>query len=187
MKLALASEPWYVIASKPNQETIAVQKLEAAGFHVYLPFYQLDIVNRRTHTWRRVAKPRFPGYMFVAVPKGNFKDARECDGVGWFLGVRGCPARISGDFVVAVQVAEMEGEFDDLHVPESPVVTNKDKREKAAKQFQKGQEVSVKSGPFEAFYAVVDEVTRKGNIRVSFQLFGGEQTAEFEAEHLSAA
>lgn len=53
------AQPWYVAYTRPRQETIALDNLQAQGFNAYLPLYKTqkkqELVN----------EPMFPRYLFL--------------------------------------------------------------------------------------------------------------------------
>lgn len=54
---------WFAIRTKPHQEQIAQTNLDQQGLIAYLPLVQKIIKHARKK--ERVARPLFPGYLFV--------------------------------------------------------------------------------------------------------------------------
>ena len=83
------SEPlWYLIATKPRQEAVALLNLERQGYRVQLP--KVELRKRRRGKWQEVIEPLFPGYLFVALATGVDDTApiRSTVGCGaWYVSV----------------------------------------------------------------------------------------------------
>lgn len=55
------SSAWYAIRSKPNQERIVYEQLQAREIDAFLPMVRVKPVNPRS----RKERPYFPGYLFA--------------------------------------------------------------------------------------------------------------------------
>lgn len=56
---------WYVVSTRPHQETRASLNLNRQGFDVWLP--QVRKIRRHARQIESVTKPLFPGYLFIAL------------------------------------------------------------------------------------------------------------------------
>lgn len=56
--------PWYVVSTRPNQESRAAQHLARQGFAPLLP--QIRKTRRHARKIEIIAAPLFPGYLFIA-------------------------------------------------------------------------------------------------------------------------
>jgi transcriptional antiterminator NusG len=78
---------WYGIYTKSRHEKLVASKLQARGFDVFLPLYQ---VKRRLSLRRQqvVLLPLFPGYVFVrfVCNARNYHSIRASDGVVSVIG-----------------------------------------------------------------------------------------------------
>ncbi len=54
---------WFVVRTKPRQETVARDQLENQGFDVYLPLVNTRITHARKVSWQ--PRPFFSGYLFM--------------------------------------------------------------------------------------------------------------------------
>ena len=72
------AELWYVVRSKPRQESVCLEEMEKAGIEGFCPLRMEYRFRRR----RKEAVPLFPGYVFckIALPEGYHK-------VRWLRGV----------------------------------------------------------------------------------------------------
>jgi len=62
-------DAWYLAQLKPGGLDRAVVNLARQGFDSLMPVR--EETRRRAGRWRTIAKPLFPGYLFVKVPAGR--------------------------------------------------------------------------------------------------------------------
>jgi len=115
----------------------------------------------------------YPGYVFVEmrleedgrIPQDVFFLIKETTGVGDFVGTAGRPTPMSPD-----EVDKML--FDSRLPEETPEIKM---------EFEKGDNVTIKEGPFENYEGTVDEVIpEKGLVRVLVTIFGRQAPVELE-------
>jgi transcriptional antiterminator NusG len=115
----------------------------------------------------------YPGYVFVEmrlepdgrIPQDVFFMIKETSGVGDFVGTSGRPAPMS-----PAEVEKML--FDSRKPEEAPQVKM---------EFVKGDNVSIREGPFQNYEGTVDEVLPdKGLVRVLVTIFGRQAPVELE-------
>ena len=120
----------------------------------------------------------YPGYVFVEmalekdgrIPQDVFFLIKETTGVGDFVGTAGRPTPMSTN-----EVEKML--FDSRKPDEAPTVKM---------EFQPGDPVSIKEGPFENYEGTVDEVMPdKGLVRVLVTIFGRQAPVELEYWQIS--
>lgn len=190
MKPIDTAKTWYVVRTNVQKEAKAAENIRLRGFDVYFPRQRYEKKHRRTNLYTTFERPLMARYLFVGFhPKAkHFGFVRACDGVERFLEVQGEPIPVEGTDVEAFYMAEADMRFDDTRAARIH------RREEAATRkatlemkFAAGRMVGVSDGPFAGFNAVVQEVTKTGNIKVMLDLFGRFTAAEFEAGQLSAA
>lgn len=122
---------------------------------------------------RIVERKLYPGYVFVEmkleddgrIPQDVFFLIKETTGVGDFIGTSGRPSPMSIPEIEKMQVASMPAE-------ESPTVKM---------DFQKGDHVKIREGPFENMEGTVDELLPdQGKVRVIVTIFGRATPLEIE-------
>lgn len=192
MKLVDQSKCWFVVRSQVRQEDRAARSIQQAGFDVYLPTMRLEKKHRRNNTYSEVEKPLMVGYLFVGFTSfaRHFGMVRKCDGVYDFVKVQGEPIPVGAKEVLAIQIAETEMVFDDtraarIHRKEEA----KTRKLTTEMKFPAGRAVFV-SDPKHAFVdfpAIVDEVTKTGNVKALINLFGRAVAVEFQATQLTPA
>lgn len=192
MKLATGDKRWYVVRSSIRGEDKAATSIRQAGFDVYYPRMKVEKKHRRTNTYTEVERALMPGYLFVGFTSfaRHFGKVRDCDGVAGLLSVQGEPIEVAYEDVAAIQEAEIDMRFDDtraarIHRREEA----KTRKLTVEMKFPAGRDVVVsdEKHPFADFHAVVEEVTKSGNIRALVNLFGRSVAVEFEAAQLSPA
>jgi transcriptional antiterminator RfaH len=87
--------PWYLVHSKPRQETLALEQLQAQGFQAWLPrLKQLSPRRRQRSQGPFVWEPLFPRYVFFrpATPEQSIAPARSTTGVARLVAFGHVPA-----------------------------------------------------------------------------------------------
>ncbi len=129
---------WYLIHSKPNQETTAKENLERQGYETYLPL----IPTRRKKRGKsiKVIAPMFPRYLFIYLSNktDNWGPIRSTLGVSTLVRFGMEPAKVPDDFVKLLKDRETDEGF---HPVEK-------------KEYIEGEKVFIAEGPFEGYEAV---------------------------------
>lgn len=187
-----ADKVWYVVRTNINCEAKASDNIRLAGFDVYFPRQRIEKKHRRKNTYLVKERPLMVSYIFVGMPRDeklrHFGFVRACEGVERFLEYQGKPIPVHGRDVQAIYLAEVDMRFDDTRAAR----IHRKEEAKTIKatlemKFAKGNRFDIIEGPFAAFQAIVEEVTKSGNIKAMVSLFGRMTTVEFEAAQLSAA
>jgi len=97
---------WYVVQTKPRQESVAVENLERQGYTTYCP--QMAQAKRRRQRWQKVSEPLFPRYLFVQLAEGvdNFAPIRSTIGVLNMVRFGEKPATIPQHVIETIQLQE---------------------------------------------------------------------------------
>lgn len=148
---------WYVVATQPGRESVAVLHLEKQGFAVWLP-QQVRVVR---HARRRYEKrvPFFPGYMFVSLDIARDR-WRSVNGT---LGVRSLI--MQGERPVPCPPGLVEG---------LQALTNEDGTFNAAATVAPGDRVRIVSGPFTELVGTLVELDGPRRARILLGLLQGE-------------
>jgi transcriptional antiterminator RfaH len=126
---------WYLIHSKPTQETRAALNLEQQGFHVFLPWCKVQRIRRGKLT--HVVEPLFARYLFI-----------ELDDItsNWY------PIRSTRGVHALVRFGS---NTNPVSVPEHLITELKTLQEKSASEeksaialFKPNQTLAINSGPF---------------------------------------
>ena len=142
---------WYLVHSKPHQESVAKSNLQWLGVETFFPqLRQLKIIRRRKQF---TISPLFPGYLF-----SRFDMATEFRKVTYAQGVRkvvmfgSFPAQVDEETIASIKARIQVGY---LH--------------RRSSSFKVGQVVQIKEGPFLGL-EVVFEKDLSGAQRVALLL-----------------
>lgn len=178
---------WFVLRVASNKESSVretlLRKVQIEGMEHLVG--RIMVPTEKTRSIKggsqRVTETKlYPGYVFVEmsleddgrIPQDVFFLIKETTGVGDFVGTAGRPTPMS-----ATEVEKML--FDSRKPDEAPTVKM---------EFEKGDAVSIKEGPFENYEGTVDEVMpEKGLVRVLVTIFGRQAPVELEYWQISKA
>lgn len=155
---------WYVIRSCTRQEARALDGLTELGLSAYMP------MGVRWHARKtpkeKVTRPLYPGYLFVRCTPTQFRAVLETDGVHDFL----CAFNsaqipvpiIIPDFVVnRIRDEEERGVYDDTR----PTKLERERAERIARGYEKGEKVVVMVGAYSGFISqVIRMASRKRRV-----------------------
>ena len=178
---------WFVLRVASNKENyvrdtlqkkVQIEQLEVAVGRIMVPTEKTQSIKGGN---RRVTETKlYPGYVFVEmslesdgrIPQDVFFLIKETTGVGDFVGTAGRPTPMA-----AHEVEKML--FDSRKPDEAPQVKM---------EFESGDAVTIKEGPFENYEGTVDEVLPdKGLVRVLVTIFGRQAPVELEYWQISKA
>jgi len=129
---------WYLIHTKPKQESVAKENLLRQDYRVYLPM----AVTRRKKGGRTTRKVEalFPRYLFIHLDDStdDWAPIRSTIGVTELVRFGIIPAKISEDLFETIKKRENEKGIHELQ----------------AGDFQEGQQVRIVEGPFEGYEAI---------------------------------
>lgn len=136
-----SAKAWYVVQTKPRQESRARDNLQRQGFHCVLPLLQVEKISRGKRLFAN--EPLFARYIFVELicTDQNWGTIRSTRGVNRLVQFGGVPAKLPAGWVE---------EF-----------LSRDK--KPVRLFESGQRVMVADGPFtgvEGIYLLPDGEAR---------------------------
>ena len=149
-------EQWYVVHTKPRQESVALENLHRQGFQCLYPRARVW----RTRRGRRVAliEPLFPRYLFVQLDFGvtNLAPIRSTLGVSDLV-------RFGNQIpmVPAEMVEALRGRMDEAGVVEE-----------LAKTFSKGQKVRITAGPLAGLKGVFQAANGEQRALLLMELLG---------------
>ena len=162
--------------SRTLEEKIKIEGLEGVITRVLVPTESVSTIKGGK---RRVMERKlYPGYIFLemetnedgTIPEQAWFLIRETHGVGDFIGTEG--GKYSKPTPMEpYEVEKMLGQVDKSEQTEPSLKID----------FQKGDTVKIKEGPFENFDGVVDEVIpAKGLVKVIVTIFGRPTPVELE-------
>ena len=178
---------WFVLRVASNKESsvretllrkVQIEGMEHLVGRIMVPTEKTQSIKGGA---RRVTETKlYPGYVFVEmslesdgrIPQDVFFLIKETTGVGDFVGTAGRPTPMAPH-----EVEKML--FDSRKPDEAPQVKM---------EFENGDAVTIKEGPFENYEGTVDEVLPdKGLVRVLVTIFGRQAPVELEYWQISKA
>lgn len=171
---------WFVLRVASNKEDsvrrtllrkIKIENLEKRVNRILVPTEKIKTIKGGKQ--RVQLKKLYPGYVFVEmqleddgrIPQDVFFLIKETSGVGDFIGTAGRPTPMKMPEIEKMHDASKEPE-------EEPTVKM---------EFQKGDNIKIKEGPFENMEGTVDELLPdQGKVRVIATIFGRSTPVELE-------
>ena len=171
---------WFVLRVASNKEDSVrrtlLRKIKIEGFEelvnrILVPTEKIKTIKAGKQ--RVQLKKLYPGYVFVEmkleddgrIPQDVFFLIKETTGVGDFIGTAGRPTPMKLPEIEKMHVASKAPE-------EEPTVKM---------EFQKGDNIKIKEGPFENMEGTVDELLPdQGKVRVIVTIFGRSTPVELE-------
>jgi transcriptional antiterminator RfaH len=167
----LESRPvWLLVHTKPKQERLAADSLEARGFDVYCP----RILEPRTHVRAaRTPVPLFPSYLFGrCVVRDGFQALSYCPGVAGPVRFGDRLAAVTDEDVTFLKSRE-NGRGFLVPVRKPPVA---------------GSRVDIVTGPFKGMQGIVESyVPSQNRVALLLQVVSGKWRAQIHAEYVRVA
>jgi transcriptional antiterminator RfaH len=159
---------WFVAATHPNREGLAMEHLERQSFNAYCP-----MITRRIRHARRAydaKRPLFRGYIFVR-QNGvdlSWRPALSTFGIRSIVMTGDKPAVLPAGFVESLQAREIDG---CVAMPAMP--------------FQIGQLVTIQGGPFDGLIGQIIDMREKDRVVVLLGLLRQQTRVSVAARHLT--
>ena len=165
-KIQSPQKAWYLVYTKPRQESVAEDNLVRQAYVVYLP----RVRHMRKRQGRQVAviEPLFPRYLFIHLDtqNDNWSPIRSTFGVASLVRFGSEPAKVPDEFVSHLQAQAGQ---DGLH-------------EWAEPKMKEGDRVRVSEGPLKGYEGIL--LTKSGQARVMLLL---EMLGKEVRTHLSSS
>ena len=157
---------WYVVATRPRQESVARDHLARQGYQVLLP--EISLKKRRQSRWVTVVEPLFPGYLFVMIAFGQ-------DDTAPIRSTRGCRDLVRfGEHHPPIPATVLE-----TFMAQSASVTE------GGPLLTAGETVRIENGPFAGLTAVFDMPKGDDRAQVLLEMLGKVQQVVVEADQLA--
>ncbi len=145
---------WYLLQCKPREESRANDNLENQGFTTFLP--EISIARKTKAGFTEAEVPLFPGYLFIKINNDIYNRAP-------IRSTRGVNKLVSFGQTAAV-------------VPDTVIDTIKQqtyrKNNKETYPFEKGDKLTIATGPFKELQAVFDSRNGQQRAWVFLELMG---------------
>jgi transcription antitermination factor NusG len=158
---------WYVLYTKPRAEKKIKLSLDAMEIDNFLPL--IPQKKKWSDRYKIIETPLFSSYIFVKIDyqKESLKVLKDPNSVN-FLFFQGKPANISDEEVEMLQIFVEQ-------YPEKIKIEE-------ANLFQKGKEITIKSGPFQGRKAIVEKVKNSTYVVVYIPLLHKKAKVEIKRE-----
>jgi transcriptional antiterminator NusG len=170
----MAAKQWYVVhvysgfeskAKEALLEKVRQAKMEEKFDEILIP--SETVVEMKKGEKRSKSKKFFPGYIFVKMELNNetWHLVKNTNRISGFVGNSTNPPAVSEEEVMRITQQIKEGKM----------------KPKMTIEFEKGESVRVKEGPFANFTGVVDDVApEKGRLKVLVSIFGRSTPIDLE-------
>lgn len=163
---------WFVVHTRPNAETRALDNLRRQGFETFLPRHK----RRRAHARRVdvVERPLFPRYLFVAfdLVGAPWRSILGTFGVSDLIRRGDVPTPVPEGVVEALRAGVDAAAFDELE---------------PAARMRAGDAVRVLAGPFADLIGRFQALADTDRVVVLFDLLGREVRATLSTRAVAAA
>ena len=162
------SHSWYLVYTKPKQESVALLNLQQQGFHAYLPLYK-NFKSSPASGYLGF-EAMFPRYVFFrpASASQSISSARSTRGVVSIVSFGHTPALVNDDTLQAIQQFEQQRNNADL-ADISPM--------------QPGTSVRFKNSALKGIQGLVKSVSSK-RVAVLLELLGQDQLVHVDHSQL---
>ena len=159
---------WYLIQTKPRQESISQENLNRQGYTTYLPL--VPIRKRRNNRTRFEVGPMFPRYLFIHLDAGidDWRPLRSTIGVSNVVRFGVVPAKISDILITALRQREDDRGIQIL--PEAKLV--------------KGRTIRIAEGPFEGYEGLFHAKTARDRVIILINILDKQARIEIEQENI---
>ncbi len=167
---------WYVLKVQSSREDtirdalerrVKIQGLQRFFGRIVVPTEKITEI--RNNKKRTVERKTYPGYIMVEMElnEKTWFTVRETPGVGDFVGAHGTPTKMT-----STEVNQMLNEQEQSSTAEAP---------KVKIDFEHGDRVKIKDGPFENFEGSVEEVIEaRGLVKVMLIIFNRPTPVDLE-------
>lgn len=193
----ISKSAWFVFQTRPAHEDKVARSLVARGFDPYAP-----VVYRRVPTGRRdgsgrklvreIARPMFPGYIFVQFEVGaeKFADVRVVPGISGYLkdevGEPQSVPEAAMDLIAISETGEFGKYVDDAERARRAAL-RASKRRRGPPDFKAGDDVRVVRGEWKDWIMKVSKADDLGRVVLLFHIFGRETKIHADQADLEVA
>ena len=157
---------WYVVATRPRQESVARDHLTRQGYNVLLP--EIRLKKRRQNRWVAIVEPLFPGYLFAQIAFGR-------DDTAPIRSTRGCRDLVRfGEHHPPVPAVVLEA-----LMSQAALVTE------SGPVFTAGETVRIEGGPFAGLTPVFDMPKGDDRAQVLIEMLGKVQQVVVDSDQLA--
>lgn len=165
-----AQKVWYLVYTKPRQESLAQDNLARQGYGVYLP--RVRLMRKRQGRQVAIIEPLFPRYLFIHLDtqSDNWGPIRSTYGVASLVRFGNEPAKVPDDFVELLKAQEGQ---DGLH-------------EWAEPKLHLGDRLRVIEGPLKGYEGVLLAKSGQARVMLLMDMLGKEVRAHLSPDQVES-
>jgi len=154
-KLACEAD-WFVVYTKPRQESVAQENLERQQFEVYCP--RIQLTKRRKSDLVPVIEPFFPRYLFMRLnsEQDNWAPVRSTRGVCGLVKFEGVPKAVPAKLIQALKENENPDSLQSV----------------VSKTWKSGDSVEIEQGPFAGYSCIFQAQKSADRVCVLLDIVG---------------
>ena len=160
---------WYIVHTKPRQETLALENLQRQGYQCYMPTFLSEKLRQGVFTLE--AEPLFPRYVFIRLGQGDSAQSwapiRSTKGVSRLVSFGVEPAKVADSLVEALRAQEASSQ-------------NKPER-----FFKPGERVCLTEAPFAGIEGIYQMADGECRVMVLIELLSKQVRVRVAPAHLS--
>ena len=147
---------WYLIYTKPRQESLARENLERQGFTTYLPLVERS--RRRSGRYIKVIESFFPRYLFIQLntDTDNWAPIRSTIGVSHMVRFGGFPAMVPDELIACLK--ENDG--------------SNGIQKQIKKDMSPGDRIEIVNGPFAGYRGIYQQQKSAERVAVLLEIVG---------------
>jgi transcriptional antiterminator RfaH len=161
-----SAHDWYLVHTKPRQESLALANLERQGYECYMPLVKVEKIHRRKAGIFTV--PLFPRYIFIHLDSSNegqsWSPIRSTLGVNQMVHFGNRAAKVDDALMHALRLREQA-------LPEQML-------------FQSGESVIVKDGPFAGIEAIYQTTNAERRAMILLEILSKPITVQIDGADL---
>ena len=163
----MSEEKWFVAQVKPNAYQMAQRNLKRQAFKTFLPLQ--EITKRQSNRFTTKFSPLFPGYIFVRFdPNGDkWRKINSTMGIAKLVSFGTRPVSLPDDLITILMTRY------DTNNHLQPIDSLK-----------KGQDVTILSGPFADFVAIVESIEKEHRVSLLLNYLGQKTKIKLNIDQL---
>ena len=161
-----AASSWYVVHTKPRQESVALAQLERQGYICYLPFIQAERIRRGKASL--APEPLFPRYLFI------YLDSSQ-QGKSW------APIRSTVGVSNLVQFGQRTAKVNEALIE---ALKTREQTIPAKELFQAGDAVTITAGPLKGLDAIYQTSNAERRAMILIELLSKTIDLQIDTAHL---
>jgi len=159
---------WYLVYTKPRQESSALENLVRQGFECFLPLISVEKLRRKLIV--AVQEPLFPRYLFIRLDASqegrSWNPIRSTIGVSRLVSFGQVPAKLDDELVTAIRNSVSSATVRHRH-------------------FEPGEALRINEGPFAGLQAIYQMPDGESRVMVLIDMLSKKVSLSIEPASVS--